>query len=84
MHFELTADQKLLESTVASFVKKESPITRFRATREEPLGYSKELWAKMGELGVDTAYKAVKGESVQPTVDTGTEMVTSENAAQFK
>jgi len=51
MHFELTADQKLLESTVASFVKKESPMTRFRAMREDPLGYSKEMWAKMGELG---------------------------------
>lgn len=40
--------------------------------------------AKMGELGVDTVYRAVKGESVEANVDTGTAIVTSENAADFK
>jgi ABC-type sugar transport system substrate-binding protein len=40
--------------------------------------------AKMGELGVETAWKAVKGETVEPNVDTGTAVVTSENAAEFK
>jgi ABC-type sugar transport system substrate-binding protein len=40
--------------------------------------------AKMGSLGLETAYKAAKGESVQPNVDTGTDMVTKDNAAQFK
>jgi ABC-type sugar transport system substrate-binding protein len=40
--------------------------------------------AKMGSLGIETAYKAAKGESVPPNVDTGTEMVTIENAASFK
>jgi len=38
----------------------------------------------MGELGVETAWKAVKGETVKPNVDTGTAVVTSENAAEFK
>ncbi|MDI3289519.1 acyl-CoA dehydrogenase family protein [Polyangium sp. 15x6] len=51
MNFDLTPDQKLLESTVASFVKKESPVTRFRALREDPVGYSKSLWKTMAELG---------------------------------
>ena len=40
--------------------------------------------AKMGSLGIETAYKAAKGETVEPNVDTGTEMVTKDNAADFK
>jgi simple sugar transport system substrate-binding protein len=40
--------------------------------------------AKMGELGVDTVYKAVIGESVEANVDTGTAVVTKDNAADFK
>jgi len=40
--------------------------------------------AKMGELGVDTVYKAVIGESVEANVDTGTAIVTTDNAADFK
>jgi ABC-type sugar transport system substrate-binding protein len=40
--------------------------------------------AKMGELGVDTVYKAVLGESVEANVDTGTAIVTKDNAAEFK
>ncbi|MDC0741105.1 acyl-CoA dehydrogenase family protein [Polyangium mundeleinium] len=51
MNFDLTPDQKLLESTMASFLKKESPVTRFRALREDPVGYDKSLWKTMAELG---------------------------------
>jgi ABC-type sugar transport system substrate-binding protein len=40
--------------------------------------------AKMGELGIETAYKAVIGESVEANVDTGTAIVTKENAADFQ
>jgi len=40
--------------------------------------------AKMGELGVDTVYKAVIGETVEANVDTGTAVVTIENVADFK
>lgn len=40
--------------------------------------------AKMGELGVDTVYKAVIGESVEANVDTGTAIVTKDNVADFK
>jgi ABC-type sugar transport system substrate-binding protein len=39
---------------------------------------------KMGELGLDTLLKAVQGETVPPNVDTGTEIVTKANAAQFQ
>jgi simple sugar transport system substrate-binding protein len=39
--------------------------------------------AKMGSLGIDTAVRAAKGESVAAIVDTGTQMVTKDNLAQF-
>jgi ABC-type sugar transport system substrate-binding protein len=40
--------------------------------------------AKMGELGMDTLYKAVQGEDVPANVDTGTEIVTIDNVADFQ
>jgi len=51
MNFDLSQDQKVLSDTAASFAKKESPVTRLRAMREDRVGYSKEIWKKMGELG---------------------------------
>ncbi len=39
--------------------------------------------AKIGELGIDTLLKAVQGDTVEPFVDTGTAMVTAENASEF-
>jgi alkylation response protein AidB-like acyl-CoA dehydrogenase len=51
MDFDLSQDQKLLVDTATAFVRKESPITRLRAMRTDPIGYSKEVWKKMGELG---------------------------------
>jgi ABC-type sugar transport system substrate-binding protein len=38
---------------------------------------------KMASLGVEAAVKAVRGEQVEPFIDTGTELVTSDNASQF-
>lgn len=40
--------------------------------------------AKMGTLGMDTLLGAVQGKSVEKLVDTGTEIVTTENADSFK
>ncbi|MEZ4227664.1 MAG: acyl-CoA dehydrogenase family protein [Polyangiaceae bacterium] len=51
MNFDLNDDQKLLVGTVADFCKKESTVERMRKLRETELGYAKETWAKMGELG---------------------------------
>src|SRR5262245_29026940 len=51
MDFELSQDQKMLASTAQSFVRKESPIARLRAMREDPTGWSRDVWRKMGELG---------------------------------
>ena len=39
--------------------------------------------AKIGELGVDTLFQAVSGEEVGAFVDTGTAIVTADNAAEF-
>lgn len=39
--------------------------------------------AKMGSLGIETAVKAARGETVQANIDTGTEMVTKDNADKF-
>jgi simple sugar transport system substrate-binding protein len=39
--------------------------------------------AKMGSLGIDTAVKAARGETVQANVDTGTQVVTKDNVDQF-
>lgn len=38
---------------------------------------------KMAELGVDAAVNAVRGNAVEPFIDTGTELVTVDNADQF-
>ena len=37
----------------------------------------------MGELGAQAALDAVNGETVEPLIDTGTEMVTADNADEF-
>jgi alkylation response protein AidB-like acyl-CoA dehydrogenase len=41
----------MLAQTVASFAKKESPVTRLRKLREDPIGYSRKVWRQMGEYG---------------------------------
>jgi alkylation response protein AidB-like acyl-CoA dehydrogenase len=51
MNFDLTEDQQLLVETAASFVKKQSPVSRFRGLRTDPLGWSRDVWRKFGEFG---------------------------------
>ncbi len=51
MNFDLSQDQKLLVDTAAAFARKESPVTRLRAMRQDPVGYTKPVWKQMGELG---------------------------------
>ncbi len=51
MNFDLTDEQKLLLDTVSSFVKKQSPVSRHRALRDDATGWSREVWQKMGEYG---------------------------------
>jgi alkylation response protein AidB-like acyl-CoA dehydrogenase len=52
MHFDLTEEQRLLVDTVASFAKKQSPLTRLRALREDATGWTREVWKQMGDLGL--------------------------------
>jgi simple sugar transport system substrate-binding protein len=40
--------------------------------------------AKMGELGIETVWKAVTGQTVEANVDTGTAIVTKDNVQDFK
>jgi alkylation response protein AidB-like acyl-CoA dehydrogenase len=51
MDFTLTEDQKLLVETVQNFTKKESRVERVRKIRESDVGWDKNVWRKMGELG---------------------------------
>lgn len=51
MDFNLTPEQELLQQTVETFAQKESPPARLRKLRTDPVGYSKALWKKMGDLG---------------------------------
>ena len=51
MDFELDQDQQMLAKTVADFAKNESPVARFRALRDDDIGYDPAAWRKMGELG---------------------------------
>jgi len=51
MDFSLNDDQKMLCDTVASFTKKESPVDRVRKIRELDIGWDRNVWRQMGELG---------------------------------
>jgi alkylation response protein AidB-like acyl-CoA dehydrogenase len=53
MELVLNEEQTMLAQTAKDFIKDNSPITRMRKLRDdqEPLGYSKEMWGKMAELG---------------------------------
>jgi alkylation response protein AidB-like acyl-CoA dehydrogenase len=51
MDFELSEDQKLLVDTVQSFVKRDSPVERMRKLRDHDVGWEKQVWQRMGELG---------------------------------
>ena len=51
MNFDLTDDQKMLVSTVVSFVRKDSPVERLRKMRKHEIGWDKNVWKQMGDLG---------------------------------
>ncbi len=51
MDFSLTEEQKMLVQSAEQFAKKDSPLARFRKLRQDPAGWEKSLWKKMGELG---------------------------------
>ncbi|MBT8493719.1 MAG: acyl-CoA dehydrogenase [Deltaproteobacteria bacterium] len=51
MNFDLTDDQRMLVDTARGFVKKSSPVDRFRKQRSGELGFDRKVWEQMGELG---------------------------------
>ena len=53
MQLVLSEDQELLAKTAADFAAERSPVKRVRALRDadDPLGFSRELWREMAELG---------------------------------
>lgn len=53
MQLILTEDQELIASTAQDFVAEKSPITRVRELRDkaDPIGFSRELWKEMADLG---------------------------------
>ncbi len=51
MDFTLSDDQKMIQETAASFVKKESPVERMRKLRDDETGWDRAVWRQMGELG---------------------------------
>jgi ABC-type sugar transport system substrate-binding protein len=68
--------------TVVGFDASAGEIDAILAGTE--LGSVAQFPDKMGSLGIATLLDAVNGKTVEANVDTGTEMVTKDNAASFK
>jgi alkylation response protein AidB-like acyl-CoA dehydrogenase len=52
MDFNLTKEQEQLSDTIQRFVAKEYAVERRKAILESKEGFSREVWAKLGELGL--------------------------------
>ena len=52
MDFNLSKEQEQLSDTIQRFVAKEYAVERRKAILESPEGFSREVWAKLGELGL--------------------------------
>jgi alkylation response protein AidB-like acyl-CoA dehydrogenase len=51
MNFALSEEQQMLQSMTKEFVSRESSLRRVRELREDAIGFSKDVWKKMAELG---------------------------------
>jgi len=51
MNFALSEEQQMLQSMAKEFVSRESSTRRIRELREDSLGFSREVWKKMADLG---------------------------------
>ncbi len=51
MNFALSEEQQLLQTMAKEFVSRESSLRRVRSLREDPIGFSREIWKKMAGLG---------------------------------
>ncbi len=51
MNFALSEEQNMLQEMAKQFVNRESSLRRIRQLREDELGFSREVYGKMAELG---------------------------------
>jgi alkylation response protein AidB-like acyl-CoA dehydrogenase len=51
MVFEFNEEQRLIRDTAREFLKEECPSALVRSMREDELGFPKDLWEKMAEMG---------------------------------
>ena len=51
MDLGLTETQEMLRTTARDFFERECPTALVRQMEDDDLGYSPELWQRMGELG---------------------------------
>jgi alkylation response protein AidB-like acyl-CoA dehydrogenase len=51
MNFDLSEDQRMLVDAALAFTRKQSPVARMRKLRDDPIGWSREVWRQIGELG---------------------------------
>ncbi|HEC32008.1 MAG TPA: acyl-CoA dehydrogenase [Deltaproteobacteria bacterium] len=49
--FGASSEHRILKESAASFIKKEHSFNRLRELKKDHLGYSREMWKKMAELG---------------------------------
>ena len=75
------AKDKTGQITVVGFDAAPGEVTAIKAGDEA--ASVAQFPAKMGSMGIETAVKAARGETVQANIDTGTEMVTKDNADKF-
>jgi ribose transport system substrate-binding protein len=76
-----SAGKKQGDIIVVGFDASPDELTAIKAGDEA--GSVAQFPSKMGTLGIETAVAAARGQTVQPNVDTGTEMVTKDNVASF-
>ena len=51
MDFELSKEQRMIVGSVATFVKEDSPVERFREMRNDERSWDPVVWKQMGEYG---------------------------------
>ena len=54
MSFELSEEQESIRRTAKTFIAERAPVSHLRALRDraDPIGFSRELWKEMAELGL--------------------------------
>lgn len=52
MDFRHTEERRMLEDSITRFLEKEYPLTRRNQAAASDLGYDREIWEQMAELGV--------------------------------